>query len=174
MAFTLYDALVPSWRQMLGTVLHLIDKAEAHSAETGTPAATLIDARLAEDMLPFAYQVKSCAVHSQGAIEGVRRGQFSPDTSTPPASFAALRERIEGARAAIEALEPDEVESFIGRGMVFMVGDVRRYEFTADQFLLSFTQPNFHFHVTTAYAILRAQGVGVGKRDYLGKLRVKA
>jgi hypothetical protein len=173
MAFSLYDATVPSWLQMLGSVLHLIDKAEAWSAEQGVAEADLIEARLAEDMLPFAYQVKSCAVHSLGAIEGVRRGSFSPDTSIPPDSFAGLRARIEQARAAIEALDRAEVEAFIGRDVGFVVGEVRRMEFAADQFLLSFSQPNFYFHVTTAYAILRGRGVPIGKRDYLGRPRIK-
>ncbi len=173
MTFSLYDAIVPSWLQMLGTVLHLIDKAEAHCAEHSIPEADFVCAKLAVDMLPFAYQVKSSAVHSQGALEGVRQGHFSPDMSPPPDSFAALRERIEGARAAIAAIDPAEFETFVGRDMAFVVGDVRRLEFTADQFLLSFSQPNFYFHVTTAYAILRAKGVLVGKRDYLGRMRMK-
>jgi hypothetical protein len=173
MAFSLYDAIVPSWLQMLGSVLHLIDKAEAWAAEQGRTEAELIGTRVADDMLPFAYQVKSAAVHSQGAFEGVRRGSFSPDTSTPPDSFAGLRARIGEAIAAIETIAPAEFESVIGRDMAFVIGDVRRMEFTADQFLLTFSQPNFYFHVTTAYAILRGLGVPIGKRDYLGKMRTK-
>ncbi|WP_404712664.1 DUF1993 family protein [Sphingomonas sp. MMS24-J13] len=173
MAFSLYDAIVPSWLQMLGTVSHLIDKAEAWCTEREVPPATLIEARLADDMLPFAYQVKSTAVHSQGAFEGVFRGTFSPDTTTPPDSFQGLRDRIAAARSAIEALDRAEVEALIGRDMAFVVGDVRRLEFTADQFLLSFSQPSFYFHVTTAYAILRERGVAIGKRDYLGQMRIK-
>ena len=173
MPFSLYEAIVPSWQQMLGTTLHLIERAEAWCAEQGVADTTLIEARLAEDMHPFAYQVKSSVVHSLGALEGVRLGQFSPDTSTPPSTFPALRERIEGALAAIAALEPAEFDDFIGRDMAFVVGDIRRLEFTADQFLLSFSQPSFYFHVTAAYAILRARGVTVGKRDYLGRIRTK-
>jgi hypothetical protein len=173
MAFSLYDAIVPSWLQMLGSVLHLIDKAEAWCAEQGKPEAELIETRVAEDMLPFAYQVKSAAVHSHGAFEGVMRGSFSPDTSVPPDTFAGLRARIAQAIATIEAIDPAELESVVGRDMAFTVGDVRRLEFTADQFLLSFSQPNFYFHVTTAYAILRGLGVPIGKRDYLGKMRLK-
>jgi hypothetical protein len=173
MAFSLYDAIIPSWLQMLGTVEHLIDKAEEWCSEREVPEATLLDARLADDMLPFAYQVKSVAVHSQGAIEGALLGVFSPDRSTPPDTFAGLRERIAAARAAIEALDPAEVDALIGRDAAFVVGDIRRIEFTADQFLLSFSQPSFYFHVTTAYAILRGRGLAIGKRDYLGQMRIK-
>jgi hypothetical protein len=173
MAFSLYDAIVPSWLQMLGSVLHLIDKAEAWCAEQGKPEVELFETRVVEDMHPFAYQVKSAAVHSQGAIEGVFRGSFSPDTSILPDSFAAMRERIAQAIATLEAIDPAALDGVIGRDMAFVVGDVRRMEFTADQFLLTFSQPNFYFHVTTAYAILRGLGVPIGKRDYLGRMRTK-
>ena len=94
MAFSLYAATIPSYQQVLGAVSGLIGTAEAFCAEKGIPPEDIIKARLAEDMLPFAYQVKSTAVHSLGAIEGVRRGVFSPDMTPPPESFAALKARI--------------------------------------------------------------------------------
>ncbi len=174
MSFTLYAAVVPAYLQMLGTVGGLIDKAEAHCAAAGVDPAAIIDARLADDMLPFAYQVKSVAVHSIGAIEGVRRGEFNPDQTPPPDSFAGLRERIEAARTAIAAIDPAEIDGFIGRDMLFAAGKTFRISFAAEDFLLSFSQPNFYFHVNASYAILRAQGVAIGKRDYLGALRLKA
>src|SRR3546814_9371435 len=80
---TLYDAFVPSCVQLLRSVSGLITKAEAYCAEKSLPPEALIGAKLAPDMLDFAYQVKSCAVHSIGAIEGVKRGNFSPDQTTP-------------------------------------------------------------------------------------------
>jgi hypothetical protein len=172
MAFSLYDAIVPSSLQMLGTVGHLIDKAEAWCSEREAPASVLLDARLAEDMLPFAYQVKSAAVHSLGAIEGVRKGSFSPETTPPPADFAGLKARIADAIAALEAIEPAEVDGFVGRDMRFAFGD-RHIEFTAEDFLLSFSQPNFYFHATTAYDLLRWKGVPLGKRDFMGAPRTK-
>ena len=76
-------------------------------------------------------------------------------------------------RSALEAIEPAEIESFIGRDMRFEFG-ARRLEFTAEEFLLSFSQPNFYFHATTAYDILRWKGVPIGKRDFTGKLRLKS
>jgi hypothetical protein len=123
-------------------------------------------------MLPFAYQVKSTAVHSLGAIEGVRKGVFSPDQTPPPETFAALEARITATLSALEAIDPAEVEAFIGRDMRFEFGD-RHVDFTAEEFLLSFAQPNFYFHAATAYDILRWKGVPLGKRDFLGKLRRK-
>ena len=172
MTFTLYAATIPSYLQILNSVSRLIGKAEAFCGDKGMEPEALIQARLADDMLPFAYQVKSTAVHSIGAIEGVRKGTFSPDTSTPPATFDALRERIAQTIAALEAIDPDEVEGFIGRDMRFEFG-AHTLAFSAEEFLLSFSQPNFYFHATTAYDILRMKGVQIGKRDFNGRVRTR-
>jgi hypothetical protein len=125
-----------------------------------------------QDMLPFAYQVKSTAVHSLGAIEGVRKGVFAPDMTPPPETFAALKARIADTLAALSAIEAAEVDSFVGRDMRFAIGN-RHLDFTAENFLLSFSQPNFYFHATTAYDILRWKGLPIGKRDFTGKPRTK-
>ncbi len=170
MAFSLYAATVPSYRQILEAVSGLLSKAEVFCTDKGIAAHDIIQARLAQDMLPFAYQVKSTAVHSLGAIEGVRRGVFSSDMTPPPDNFAALKARITETLAALAAIEAVEVESFVGRDMRFAFGD-RHIDFTAEDFLLSFSQPNFYFHATTSYDILRWKGVRLGKRDFLGKLR---
>jgi hypothetical protein len=172
MGISLYDATVPSFQQILGGLAGQLEKAEAFCAEKGRAPEVLIQARLADDMFPFAYQVKSTVVHSLGAIEGVRRGVFSPDTSTPPADFAGLKARIAQGLADLAAIESAEVESFIGRDMRFSFGD-RNIDFTAENFLLSFSLPNFYFHATTAYDILRWQWVPIGKRDYMGRMRIK-
>ena len=172
MALSLYSATLPNYLQILGSVSRLVGKAEAWCTEQGLEPAALIQARLAPDMLPFAYQVKSAAVHSAGAIDGVRRGVFAPDTGPSPDSFAGLKDRVEGAIAALRAIDPAEIESFIGRDMRFEFGE-RRMDFTAEEFLLSFSQPNFYFHATTAYDILRWKGLPLGKRDFTGRVRVK-
>jgi uncharacterized protein len=170
MSFSLYDALIPTFQQTLGAVVGLVDKAEAYCAEN--PAADLIQARLHPDMLPFSYQVKSAAAHSFGAIEGVRRGVFSPDMSPPPESFAALKQALAAATAGLAALGAQEVNGFVGRDMRFEMRG-RAMDFTAENFLLSFSLPNFYFHATTAYAILRHRGLPLGKRDFMGPLRLK-
>src|SRR3546814_4314250 len=106
-------------------------------------------------MLDFAYQVKSCAVHSIGAIEGVKRGNFSPDQTTPPNDFGGLKAKVIEAVGKLEALSAAEVESLSDKSLTFTIGDALRLNFTGQDFLLSFSQPNFYFHVTTAYNILR-------------------
>ncbi|SRR5258706_1555917 len=170
MAYSLYDATIPSYLQILAAVSGLVAKAEAHCAEKGIAPRALIQARFAPDMFPFAYQVKSTAVHSLGAIEGVRKGVFSPDQVPPPETFQALQTRINDTRAALAAIDAAEIEAFIGRDMRFEFGE-RRLNFTAENFLLSFSMPNFYFHATTAYDILRWQGLPLQKRDYMGKPR---
>jgi hypothetical protein len=171
--FSLYAATVPSYRQILGSVSGLLDKAQAFCTENRIAPQDMLQARLAGDMQPFAYQVKSTVVHSLGAIEGVRRGVFSPDTTAPPQTFAALRARIVETLAALEAVEAAEVDSFVGRDMRFAFGD-RHIDFTAENFLLSFSQPNFYFHAATTYDILRWKGVPIGKRDFLGVTRKRS
>jgi hypothetical protein len=173
MSFSLYSATVPTWLQILEAVGGLVAKAEAHCADTGLAPAELIQARLAPDMLPLAYQVKATAVHSLGAIEGVRKGVFSPDMVPPPDSFAALAARVNAAHTALLAITAGEVDSFLGRDMCFAFGE-RRMNFTAENFLMSFSMPNFYFHATTAYDLLRWKGVTLGKRDFMGRLRLKA
>lgn len=170
MPFTLYAATIPSYLQILGSVQRLVGKAEIYCGENGLAPEALIDARLAEDMHPFAYQVKSTAIHSLGAIEGVRRGSFSPDVSPPPSTFDGLRARVSETIASLEAIDPDEVDSFIGRDVRFTFGD-SHIDFLAEDFLLSFSQPNFYFHATTAYDILRMKGLLIGKRDFNGRVR---
>lgn len=172
MSFSLYAATVPNYKQILDAVSRLLTKAQSFCTDKGIAPQELIQARLAADMLPFAYQVKSTVVHSLGAIEGVRKGVFSPDMSPPPQSFGALAERITEGVAALERIEAAEIDAFIGRDMQFAMGD-RRMNFTAENFLLSFSQPNFYFHATTAYDILRWKGVPLSKRDFMGRTRVK-
>ncbi len=172
MPLSLHAAVVPSNLQILASVARLVDKAETWCQEKGLPPSELIDARLAPDMFPFTYQVKSAALHSWGAIEGVRRGLFTPDLAPPPDSFAGLRERLETARSGLAALDPAELERYIGRDMRFEFGE-RTMDFTAEEFLLSFSQPNFYFHATTAYDILRWKGLPIGKRDFTGRVRIR-
>ena len=114
MTFSLYAATIPSYQQILGAMSGLLVTAETFCAEKHLAPEEIIAARLAQDMLPFAYQVKSTAVHSLGSIEGVRRGVFSPDMTEPPQTFAALKARIAATLEALAAVTPAEVDGFIG------------------------------------------------------------
>lgn len=172
MPISLHDAFVPSALQMLGTADHLIAKAEGWCSDTGCAHGEMIGGRIHEEMLPFSYQIKSVAVHTAGAIDGLRAGVFAPDLAPPPDSFEGLRASIAKARAALEGLGEEELEAFIGKPMRFEFRDYNM-PFTAENFLLSFSQPNYYFHAATAYDILRMKGVAVGKTDFMGRVRIK-
>ena len=172
MTFTLYNAVVPTFQQMLTALIGLLDRAEAHCAEKGVAPEALLQARLADDMWPFTAQVRIACDQSRGGIEGVRKGVYSPNTAPPPDTFAGLRAEVVNALNVLDAVKPEEVNGWIGRDMRFEFGE-RKMPFTAEDFLLSFSLPNFYFHVTTAYALLRNNRVSIGKRDYLGPVRLK-
>jgi hypothetical protein len=172
MTFSLYEATIPSYRQILGAVGGLLGKAESYCAEQKLAAEEIIQARLAPNMLPFAYQVAATATHSLGAIEGVRKGVFSPDMTPPPQTFSDLNTKIAATLAALEAIDAAEIDAFVGRDMRFAFGE-RQTNYTAENFLLSFSQPNFYFHATTAYDILRWKGLPLGKRDFVGRVRLR-
>lgn len=172
MPHSLYYATVGAYLQILPSVAGLVTKAEAHCAENGLPAEALTGASLAPDMWPFAKQVFECGHHSARAIEGVRAGVFRPEIDPAPLDFASLHQQIADARAMLEGIDPAEIEGMIGQDMRFEFGE-RRMDFTAEDFLLTFSMPNFYFHSTAAYAVLRNQGLKVGKFDYMGRPRLK-
>ncbi len=172
MSFSLYDAVIPSHLQVLAALDRILEKAVAFCEEQGMTQAELIEARLAPDMLPLGYQVKSCAVHSIGGIDGTRAGSFSPDVSAWPTDIAGLRAILQRTIAALSALDREQVDALADTDTHFAFGETQ-LPFTGANFLLSFSQPNFYFHATTAYAILRARGMKLGKRDFMGIPRIK-
>lgn len=172
MTISLYDAVIPTQLQIIAAVRALVDKAKAHCESEGTAAEDIIGARLIEDMQPFSYQVKCCREHSLGAIEAVREGVFTPSLVAPPSDWAGLYEKLDEAKAGLEAVTEAEMAGFIGQPMEFRFGEMVM-PFTAENFLLSFAQPNFYFHATTAYDLLRERGFQIGKGDFLGAPRMK-
>jgi uncharacterized protein len=173
MAFSLYRATVPSFQQTIGAALKVLDKAEAFCTDNSLESTAMVGLQLAEDMLPLGYQVKSLCAHSIGAIKGVRVGQFSPDMTPWPKDLAGLKAALTGALGELDAVSADELDGYVGRDMAFVMGE-RRMDFTAEDFLMSFTMPNFYFHATAAYAILRWKGVKLGKLDFIGRPRLKS
>ena len=172
MSTSLYDLSVASYLQTLGGVSGFLDRGLAHFTEQGTDPNEVVEARLIADMLPFRFQVQSAAHHSLGAIEGVKKGQFGPPANLQPLDYRGLQKLVADTREALQRLQPAEINALEGRDVVFQIRD-RQMPFTAESFLLSFSLPNFYFHATTAYDILRMKGVPLGKRDFLGQLRLK-
>ena len=171
MAISLYDASVACFLQTLGGVDGFLSRGLAHCNERNIDPNEIVETRLFSDMLPFRYQILAVASHSIGAMRGVKQGLFSPATEMPPLDYAGLQKVITDAIEALQQLAPADVNALEGKDVLFQVRDIK-LPFKAEGFLLSFSLPNFHFHATTAYDILRMKGVQIGKRDYMGKMRV--
>ncbi len=173
MAITLHDATAALFIQTLGAMEGFLKRGQAHCEDNNIPLSEIIETRLYGDMLPLRYQVQAAIGHSLGAIEGVKAGVFKPPYGTPTSDYAALLSEVAAAQARLKAFTPDEVNALEGKDVVFNLGD-RQMPFTGEGFLLTFSLANFHFHATTAYDILRSKGVPLGKRDYLGRIKLKA
>lgn len=173
MAISLYTATVPGFIQTLTAVSGLIAKAKAHVAENGLPDEALTGLRLAPDMLPLANQFRFCWQAPLCALEVVRTGQTNPDFSDPPTDFVTIATRTAATLETLRAATEAEFEAAQGKDAAFVINEQRRLEFTTEDYLLSFVLPNFYFHATTAYDILRHQGFAIGKSDFLGAIRKK-
>lgn len=172
MAISLYDVSVGSMLQTVGAVSAFVEKGRAWAQESGVDPEDIVATRLAADMFPFRFQLMSVVHHSINAIEGAKSGVFGPP-GPGEHDFAGLQALVADALARLKALTPDEVNALEGRDVVFKMGQAQ-IPFTAEGFLMSFSLPNLHFHAATAYDILRQKGAPLGKRDYLGALKLRA
>ena len=173
MAITLYEAFVPSCQQILGGLSGLIDKGEAHVKEHGLDDTDLIKATLSETMWTLPWHVRACWVHGAYTFDQLPTGEFTPDFTDVPDSWDSMRAMVDDAQAKLAALDPDTVEALADKTIGFVLGGKRLMEFSGQDFLLSFNQPNFYFHATTFYDILRHKGVALGKRDFMGAPRLR-
>ena len=166
MSLSLYDASIPVYLRAFGVLDAILDKGEAHALASGVDPAALVGARLAPDMLPLAGQIQRASDTSKAAAARLT-GTVSPSFPDEEKTFAELRERIAKTVAYLEGLKPEQFEGAAERNVAWRSGS-RTIEHDGSSHLLTFALPNFFFHVTTAYAILRHQGVPLGKLDYLG------
>jgi hypothetical protein len=173
MAISLYDVSVANHLQTLGAVVGFLEKGRAHFTANQVDLNEVVETRLVPDMLPLRFQLQSVAHHSLGAIEGVKRGLFQPPPQAPAYDYPALQKLVADALEALQQVTPAEVNALEGKDVVFQIRDFKM-PFTAEGFLLSFSLPNFYFHATTAYDILRMKGVPIGKRDYMGQMRLRS
>ena len=173
MAISLYDLSVNNFRQILASTSAVLDKGKAHAEENGLDLGEIVQTRLIEDMMPFSFQVISVAHHSLGAIEGIKAGVFGPPSPDDSIGYDALHDLVRNAHAELGKVSEEEINALEGNDMRFEFGDFK-IPFTAEGFIQSFSLPNFFFHATTTYDILRMKGVALGKMDFLGQMRVKA
>jgi hypothetical protein len=173
MSVSLYDLSVASYLQVIGGVAGFLEKGAKHCAEHNIDPDSLVEARIHADMFPLQFQIQSVAHHSLGAIEGLKKGQFTPPPSIPAQNYKGLQKIVADTRDALAKFTPADVNGLSGRDVTFQLRDFK-LPFTAEGFIMSFSLPNFYFHGTTAYDILRMKGVPLGKRDYMGQLRMKS
>jgi hypothetical protein len=172
MATSLYDMSVSSYLQTIGGVAHVLQRGFDHFTDTNVDPNEIVGVRLHDDMLPFAFQIWSVRHHSLGAIEGVKAGVFGPPKAMPELDYAGLQKVVADATESLSKLTAVEVNALEGKDVTFQIGEFKM-PFTAETFIMSFSLPNFYFHATTAYDILRNRGVPLGKRDFMGRPRLK-
>ena len=167
MPLTMHEIAAPAFLQMLHSLSAILDKAAEHAQASGVDPAELIGSRLAPDMLPFSKQVQIATDHAKGAIARLA-GRDVPKFEDTESTVAELKARLAKTMAFIDSVEPVELEGSEDRQVTLRIAG-REMSFTGRQYLQNFALPNFYFHVTTAYAILRHKGVPLGKADYIGR-----
>ena len=166
MSLTMYQASIPVFVRMLDNLSGILDKAAAHAEAKKIDPAIFINARLAPDMFPLSRQVqiatdmvKGCAAR----LAGIEVPGYEDNEST----FSELQARIAKTKAFIESVSASQVDGSEERKITLKFGS-KELSFLGQAYLLDFVLPNFHFHLTTTYAILRHNGVEIGKKDYTG------
>lgn len=167
MTDALYTASIPVFKQMLQALSHVLRKAEEHATAKKIDPNALLQARLYPDMFPLLRQVMIASDFAKGAtarLAGVEV-PVMPDTEV---TFADLQTRITTVVAFLSSLDASLFDKPHTREIVIQAGTPRERTFDASTYLLHYAIPQFFFHVTTAYALLRHNGVEVGKKDYMG------
>jgi len=162
-----YDASVPAFLQILGSLTGILTKAEAHCKAKNINPEVILASRLYPDMLPFSKQIqlvcdfagKSCARLTHSEVPS------TPDTEK---SFEELRQRLAKTIEYVKGFKPAQFEGADTKEVTFPVGPERTMTLKGQAFLNNVAFPNFYFHAATAHGILRHNGVEIGKRDFLG------
>ncbi|MGH8857700.1 MAG: DUF1993 domain-containing protein [Polaromonas sp.] len=163
----MYTTSVPVFKQMLGGLKEVLSKAEAHAAAKKIDPNALLQARLFPDMFPLLRQVQVATDFAKG-VSARLAGVEMPKLEDTEQSFAELQTRIATVLAFIEGLDAAKFDEAATREIVTQAGTPKEKRFTGQSYLLNYGLPHFFFHTTTAYAILRHNGVEVGKKDYIG------
>lgn len=167
MTISMYDATIPVWKRFLNNLAVLLDKAVAYADARKIDHSVLLNARLFPDMFPLIRQVQIASDHAKGGaarLADVEAPKFEDDET----NFAELQARIARTIAFLDTVTPQHLEGSESRDIVLVIHDTR-HEMKGLPYLLERVQPNFYFHVTTAYNILRHNGVEIGKRDFIGQ-----
>jgi hypothetical protein len=168
MSLSMYQASVPVFLQMLNNLSAILEKAEAYAGNRKVDPEILINYRLAPDMLPFVRQIQIAADLAKGAVARLA-GVEVPKHDDTEKTFADLKARIAKTVAFVESFRPDDIDGSEDRDISLTLGE-HTMSFKGQPYLVHFVLPNFYFHCTTAYDILRHCGVELGKRDFIGTI----
>lgn len=165
---SLYSSSVPAFEQMLDALAGVLAKAEAHAGAKKIDPAVILGLRLFPDMFPLTRQVQiACdfAKNFAARLAGIEAPRFPDEEKT----FEELQQRIRRTKDFLATLTPDQMADAATRDITFPIGGTSM-TMKGEAYLRHFALPNFYFHMTAAYAILRANGVAIGKRDYMGQV----
>jgi hypothetical protein len=166
MAISMYQASVPQFKKMLGNLSVILKKGEEYASAKKLEGTILTGERLFPDMFPLSKQVQiACdqVKNSMARLAGIEPPKFDDSETT----FAELQERVAKTIAFIDGIKPAQVDGTEAKEIKFSIKEWH-FEFVGEQYLLTWIIPNFYFHVTTTYNLLRHNGVEIGKADYLG------
>jgi hypothetical protein len=167
MTSSIYTTSIPVFKQMLGGLKGILAKAEAHATAKNIDPNALLQARLFPDMFPLLRQVQVASDFAKG-VSARLAGVEVPKIEDKETTFTELQARIDTILAFIEGLDVAKFDEAATREIVTQAGTPKEKRFTGQSYLLNYGLPHFFFHTTTAYAILRHNGVEVGKKDYIG------
>ena len=167
MSISMYTASVPVFKQLLNALNDVLAKAEAHATAKSIAPDVLLQARLFPDMFALRQQVQIATDFAKG-VSARLAGVEVPAYEDNEQSFADLHARIAKTLAFIDGLRPEQIDGSEQREIVLRPGTPKEKKLSGQTYLLHYGLPQFFFHVTTAYAILRHNGVEVGKRDFMG------
>ena len=167
MTISLYAASVPVFKQLLGSVSAVLAIAEEHAEAKKIDPAVFLQARLFPDMFPLGRQVQNAAEHARGGVARLA-GVDIPKYENKEQSFSELQDLIRKTIAFLDEFSPEQIDGNEEREVVLRAGTPREKRLRGQDFLLAFALPQFFFHATTTYAILRNNGVEIGKKDYMG------
>ncbi len=168
MTISLYDASVPVFRQMLGNLSDLLEKGEAHAKTRNFDPGNMLASRLAPDMLTLTKQVQIACDGAKGAVARLA-GVDIPKHEDNEISMADLKARIAKTLEFVNSITREKIDGQEDRDITIVLRD-RSMQMKGLPFLMHWAFPNFFFHVTTAYNLLRHNGVEIGKKDFLGKV----
>jgi hypothetical protein len=166
MSISMYQASVPRFVNILGNLANILDKAQAHVDAKKLADATLTGYRLFPDMLPMSTQVQIACDSAKGVVARLA-GVESPVFDDNEKTLADLKARVAKTIAFIQTITPEQIDGTEDKDIVTKRGE-KETHYKGMQFLLGHAIPNFYFHITTAYNILRHNGIEIGKRDFLG------